>query len=136
MSLGGVLRHHVFVAVVEMEQKITAAPLLPNCPRHFQSLGRKSIVSANFLQTFGYYLLKSSDQALVLGQRKKPLFSSLRKINCYGILSLCLCRSLCHRTLMKERCFFVMQLDTLFETYFSTIPKLNSGPNAVLTTLR
>lgn len=53
MSLGVVSCHHVFVAVVEMGQKITAAPLLLNCPHHFQSLGGRSIVSANFIQTFG-----------------------------------------------------------------------------------
>ena len=43
---------------VEMERKMTAAPSLPNCPRHFQSLGRKSIVFANSLQTFGYLSLE------------------------------------------------------------------------------
>lgn len=54
MSLGVVFCHHVFVAVAETEQKITAAPLLLNCPHHCQSLGRKSIVFANFSQTLGF----------------------------------------------------------------------------------
>lgn len=69
--LGVVFCHRVFVVVVEMEQKIAVVLLLPNCPCHFQSSGRKSIVSANFIQTFGLLLTEvftilSSDQLIIL----------------------------------------------------------------------